>query len=122
MPGYTISPDGKSITCHNCGKTSSHPKDVSQHYCGNCHAYHGDGDGSESDPVAVAALVARMMVILAGHPPAIQGGAIADVLSMFITGHHPILREEVLRETVDCARKLIPVNEKIMFPDGHPFK
>lgn len=34
----TKKPD--SITCPKCGKTSYHPKDISERYCGNCHEYH----------------------------------------------------------------------------------
>jgi hypothetical protein len=31
-----------AITCPVCGKTSHHPEDVRQGYCGNCHAFtHG---------------------------------------------------------------------------------
>lgn len=39
---YTISDDGKSITCLKCKRTSQNPKDVEQHYCGWCHAFHDD--------------------------------------------------------------------------------
>jgi hypothetical protein len=28
-----------SITCPVCGRTSYHPNDVEQGYCGNCHGY-----------------------------------------------------------------------------------
>lgn len=28
-----------SITCPRCGKTSYHPKDIEQGYCGNCHDF-----------------------------------------------------------------------------------
>lgn len=38
--GFTIAPDGKSITCHRCGLTSHHPKDVEHRYCGRCHIFH----------------------------------------------------------------------------------
>lgn len=31
-----------SYTCPVCDKTSHHPKDVEQGYCGNCHRYTGD--------------------------------------------------------------------------------
>lgn len=39
-PTFTIAPDGQSITCHKCGKTSHHPEDVKQAYCGSCHFFH----------------------------------------------------------------------------------
>ena len=37
---FTISDDGKSITCKRCGMTSYHPKDVECHYCGKCNVFH----------------------------------------------------------------------------------
>lgn len=40
LPSYSIAPDGGSITCHVCGKTSYHPKDVENKYCGKCHVFH----------------------------------------------------------------------------------
>lgn len=34
--------DQPSITCPICGKTSFHPRDISDHYCGYCHWWTGD--------------------------------------------------------------------------------
>lgn len=31
-----------TITCPRCGRTSAHPKDISERYCGNCHMFHAD--------------------------------------------------------------------------------
>jgi hypothetical protein len=31
-----------SITCPECGKTSHHPQDIEQGYCGNCHWWTSD--------------------------------------------------------------------------------
>lgn len=45
LPGTRVLTDGTplaSITCPRCGKTSYHPKDVSEKYCGNCHEFHED--------------------------------------------------------------------------------
>ena len=39
---FTISEDGKSITCLRCKLTSDNPYDVEEHYCGNCHVFHDD--------------------------------------------------------------------------------
>lgn len=39
---FQISEDGKTITCLGCNRTSSHPRDVSDHYCGFCHVFHDD--------------------------------------------------------------------------------
>ncbi len=30
----------ESVTCPECKKTSFHPEDVKQKYCGNCHEFH----------------------------------------------------------------------------------
>jgi hypothetical protein len=40
--GYTIAPDGRSIMCHRCGKTSYNLHDVSHRYCGHCKRFHDD--------------------------------------------------------------------------------
>lgn len=37
---FTIAVDGKSITCHKCGRTSWNLNDVQQLYCGHCHTFH----------------------------------------------------------------------------------
>lgn len=34
--------DGETITCGRCGRTSHHPEDVKNRYCGNCHVFHDD--------------------------------------------------------------------------------
>lgn len=36
---FTIANNGKSITCHRCGKTSFHLEDVRNRYCGHCHVF-----------------------------------------------------------------------------------
>lgn len=48
--GFTIKDDpgavgGKTITCHKCGMTSYHPKDVEHRYCGKCNDFHAPPDG-----------------------------------------------------------------------------
>lgn len=39
---FTISADGKSITCKRCGRTSHNLNDVEWRYCGFCHVFHED--------------------------------------------------------------------------------
>jgi hypothetical protein len=39
---YAILEGGAAIQCLRCNATSHHPKDVSERYCGNCHAFHAD--------------------------------------------------------------------------------
>jgi ribosomal protein L37E len=40
MSAFTIAPDGKSITCQKCGRTSHNLNDVKEKYCGFCHKWH----------------------------------------------------------------------------------
>jgi hypothetical protein len=45
--GYLIIEGGTqtgatSITCFTCGRTSYHPDDVRQRFCGHCHVFHED--------------------------------------------------------------------------------
>lgn len=39
---YDIAKDGKSITCHTCGRTSHNLNDVRNRFCGWCHVFHQD--------------------------------------------------------------------------------
>ena len=58
---------------------------------------------------------------LAGHPPASQGAVLADLIARWIVGHHPKLREFQIKEFLTMVKKLIPINEQMMFgPEGHP--
>lgn len=34
--------DRPSFTCPRCNRTSYHPRDISEGYCGACHAWTGD--------------------------------------------------------------------------------
>lgn len=31
------------IRCHTCDRTSLHPTDINERYCGHCHSFHEDG-------------------------------------------------------------------------------
>lgn len=31
------------IRCHRCQRVSTHPKDISERYCGACHVFHEEG-------------------------------------------------------------------------------
>jgi hypothetical protein len=74
-----------------------------------------------SDPGdLVLRLSRRIRPLLAGHEPQIQGIVLADLVSLFIAGHHPALREEMLALHVDTVRQLIPASEKEIFTDGKP--
>lgn len=60
---------------------------------------------------------------LRGHPPEIQGAILADLMSMFVAGHAPSLRETLLEQLLETICGLVPINEAIMFEGkGHPEK
>jgi ribosomal protein L37E len=47
--GYSIADDGKSITCHRCGRTSYNINDVVNRYCGACKIFLCTGDGTNEE-------------------------------------------------------------------------
>jgi len=66
---YTISADGKAITCHRCGLVSYHPMDIATKYCGNCHVFHDalashDARSADSLLNEVARLQAQLRLAL----------------------------------------------------------
>ena len=63
----------------------------------------------------------KLQPMLKGHPPQLQGAVLADLLAIFLAGHAPQIREEILRVHLEQMRPLIDVNEKIIFGGkGHP--
>jgi hypothetical protein len=65
-------------------------------------------------------LVADVKPLFAEKPPAVLGVALAELVAEFFAGLRPDRRAEALddfRRTVD---DMIPVAEKLMFPDGAP--
>jgi hypothetical protein len=58
---------------------------------------------------------------LAGKGPDVQGAVLADLLSMWLAGHHLDLRDELLHFHVDKVRDLVPLSEREIFGQaGHP--
>jgi hypothetical protein len=64
-PTFTVAADGKSITCHKCGKTSHNANDVVFHYCGRCNFWHDGPDllnpGTEMAFIQCSEAVARLI-------------------------------------------------------------
>jgi ribosomal protein S27AE len=58
---YTIAENGRSITCHRCGRTSYSQGDVDNLYCGKCKIFHEDA-GEYVPPTAQQC--AGVMIIL----------------------------------------------------------
>lgn len=56
--------------------------------------------------------------LLAGHDRRVQGAAIADVLALYLAGHHPSMHDEILKDVVYCARSLIEPNIDMLKENG----
>jgi hypothetical protein len=65
-------------------------------------------------------VVEAIKPLLAGRSPEVQGAVLADLVSILIVGHHPTLREEILRLHIESVRQLIKPNEQLLFPNGTP--
>jgi hypothetical protein len=72
------------------------------------------------DTEQVERLVLRIMLLLAGHSPGQQGSVLAELLSLFIVGHHPAIRDDIMELHLRAVRDLIPLTEMEMFPNGLP--
>lgn len=60
-------------------------------------------------------LVNKIKRHLQGKGPELQGAALCDLLAMFIAGHHPSLRDDVLEIHLNTVRALVPANEAALF-------
>lgn len=59
--------------------------------------------------------------ILGGKHPAVQASAMVQIVALWIAGHAPQIRAEVLAEMVAASNKLVPSIEKAVFgAAGHP--
>ena len=63
----------------------------------------------------VTELVNKIKKHLRGKGPELQGAALCDLLAMFLAGHHPSLRDDVLEIHLNTVRALVPVNEAALF-------
>lgn len=60
---------------------------------------------------AVRDLVEQIEPILHGHPPDIQGAVLGDLVSTWLDGHHPGLRERVLQMHIKYVRDLVAIRD-----------
>lgn len=75
------------------------------------------------DAKEVLKIVERVRPILANKDPNLIGATLCELVSMFIAGHSPFAREELLRMHMEFVQQLIPINEHHLFGDaGHPDK
>ena len=56
--------------------------------------------------------VGEMGAILAGRPAQAQGAILADLLSMWLAGWHPTVREEAFSLLLKLTRERVPVQEE----------
>lgn len=63
-------------------------------------------------------LVERIKPLLAHHDPEIVGATLGQLLAILVAGHHPTLRDGVLRMTLDMVRALVPIEIEIMIDAG----
>ncbi len=82
-----------------------------------------------TDPNEIDSIVDAIRPILAGHPPDLQGAALADLLAIWLAGHiipgqpakTKALRKRLLTMHVAIVRELIPVSEAMFVsPAGKP--
>jgi hypothetical protein len=68
-------------------------------------------------------IVERVMPLLAGHGPDVQGAVFADLTAMWLAGFQgvdaPALRKRLLTMHVQTIRKLIPHNETMLPGSRH---
>jgi hypothetical protein len=64
------------------------------------------------DPIACVLLAEKVAPLFVGEDPDIIGGTLANLLALYIAGHRPDVRDDVLEAVVECARDLVPVCEK----------
>jgi hypothetical protein len=70
----------------------------------------------------VAAIIDRIRPLLAGHSPEVQGAVLADLLAIWLAGHHVAgdedatrtMREELLAFHLTQVRQLTTVNARSM--------
>jgi hypothetical protein len=57
------------------------------------------------------ALIEQIRPLLAHRNPTLQGCVIAELLAIFIGGHHPTRRQEMLDATVEMAVTMIALHD-----------
>jgi len=77
-------------------------------------------DSSGGEAAKVLRTSTLLKSFLTRRPPQVVGGILADLLSIFIAGHIPMAREEILTLHFAMVRRLIPESEKELFPNGLP--
>jgi hypothetical protein len=66
----------------------------------------------EDDRQDHEAALEQIGAMLAGRPPQAQGAILADLVSMWLAGWHPSVREEAFSLLQKLARERVPVQEE----------
>lgn len=67
-------------------------------------------DLAPRDLAAALDLAEAVKPLFAGKPPHVQGVALAELLSLWLAGHHPAQREDLLILHIDTVWQLVEVN------------
>lgn len=57
-------------------------------------------------------LYRQIAPLLSGRGPGVQGALLADMVAMWVAGHAPELRDQVLDAHVDLVRRLMVINAR----------
>ena len=74
---------------------------------------------------AVFELVDKVKPLLAGHDPSIQGAVCGELASIWLAGHTPDLRDELLELHLSYVRAMTPINARalrekpLLEPEGY---
>lgn len=52
-------------------------------------------------------IIAKVMPMLAGHPPALQGIIVVELLAIWVAGHHPVVRDQMLKLQLETLPGLV---------------
>jgi hypothetical protein len=84
-------------------------------------ALNGEDDSFGAQAESSLVLSRRLRPLLAGAETGQQSAALADLLSVWLVGHPPQMRDELLARHVELVRELAPINEAEIFAgQGHP--
>ncbi len=116
---------GHGFTCPRCGRTSYHPTDKAEGYCGNCHDWTGQ-PAPTADADAVAVRTQRIQLIAAGvaatrdqHAPHVA--VLDDLEQALLRGILPLFPDvdPTLLGTVllDVGSRLAAVAQRVRRPE-----
>jgi len=70
------------------------------------------------DPRDALELADQVAPLFAGKGPAVQGAALACLLSLWLAGHPKEIREDLIRMHLERVRELVPLDAKALGTDA----